>query len=147
MLYAPLLPPQPGGNDVGIKSKRAAFTFNDEQVEKLEELTSGTPPRCCCCGQTIMTAPSRQVVLRNPTTGETRVVDMPPPPRRYRWLTEGHSYRYSAAPGKGRDDLRGQVCRVLTLPRPGSRPANVLVGFGNGEQCVVPAGVLKAAQP
>lgn len=66
--------------------------------------------------------------------------------RKYRWLTEGHSYRYSAAPGKGCDDLRGQTCRVLSLPRPGSKPANALVEFGNGERHIVPTGVLKAVK-
>lgn len=66
---------------------------------------------------------------------------------KYRWLTEGRSYRYSAALGKGRDDLRGQVCQVLTVPRAGSKPANVLVEFPNGERHVVPNGVLKAVKP
>lgn len=68
------------------------------------------------------------------------------PPRKYRWLTEGQTYRYSAAPGKGRDDLRGLLCRVLTLPRPGSKPANVLVQFASGERHIVPSGALKAVR-
>lgn len=66
--------------------------------------------------------------------------------RHYRWLTEGQSYRYSAAPGKGRDDLRGQMCEVLTVPRPGSKPANVLVQFASGERHIVPSGVLKGVK-
>lgn len=65
-------------------------------------------------------------------------------PARYRWLTLGQTCRYSARPGKGRDDLRGQSCTVLTLPRAGSKPANVLVEFAGGERHVVPSGVLKA---
>lgn len=71
-------------------------------------------------------------------------------PRKYRWLTEGQTYVYSAALGKGRDDLRGQACRIITVPRAGSKPANVLVEFGGGERHIVPSGVLRgnrAARP
>lgn len=66
---------------------------------------------------------------------------------RYRWLSLGQTCRYSAAPGKGLDTRRGQPCRVLTLPRPGTRPANVRVEFPDGERHVVPSGVLKAMRP
>lgn len=64
-------------------------------------------------------------------------------PIKYRWLTQGEPYRYSAAPGKGLDARRGNLCRVITLPRPGSKPANALVEFEDGVQHVVPSGVLK----
>ena len=63
---------------------------------------------------------------------------------KYRWLTEGHSYRYSAALGKGTDSRRGQPCTVLTVPRGGSKPGNVRVQFADGHIDIVPAGVLKA---
>lgn len=63
--------------------------------------------------------------------------------RRYRWLTEGHTYRYQAALGKGDDTRRGQSCIVITVPRPGCI-GNALVQFGNGERHIVPSGVLKA---
>ena len=63
--------------------------------------------------------------------------------RKYRWLTEGQHYIYSAAKGKGRDDLRGQECRIVTVPIPGSKPANVLVEFASGERHIVPNGVLR----
>lgn len=53
-------------------------------------------------------------------------------PQRYRWLTRGEVYKYSAAVGKGLDDRRGQFCRVLILPKAGSKPANALVSFEDG---------------
>lgn len=37
-------------------------------------------------------------------------------PERYRWLTRGKVYKYSAAVGKGLDERHGQPCRVLILP-------------------------------
>lgn len=64
-------------------------------------------------------------------------------PIKYRWLTQGEPYRYSAAIGKGLDVRRGTLCRVITLPRPGSKPANALVEFEDGVRHVVPSGVLK----
>lgn len=63
--------------------------------------------------------------------------------RKYRWLELGRTYRYSAAPGKGRDERRGQPCEVVVLPRPGTRPANVRVRFADGVVHVVPSGVLR----
>jgi hypothetical protein len=66
---------------------------------------------------------------------------------RYRWLSLGGAYRYSAAPGKGDDTRRGQTCEVLVLPRPGSRPANVRVRFADGTVHVVPSGVLRPLTP
>lgn len=67
-------------------------------------------------------------------------------PRHYRWITEGCAYRYGPKEGKGRDELRGQMCTVLTVPRPGSKPANVLVEFENGERHIVPNGVLRGVK-
>lgn len=64
--------------------------------------------------------------------------------RRYRWLSLGETYRYSAAAGRGLDDRRGQPCTVLTLPRSGTQPANVRVRFEDGVVHVVPSGVLRA---
>lgn len=64
-------------------------------------------------------------------------------PDQYRWLKVGQRYRYQAALGKARDDLRGQTCVVLVVPKAGSRPANVLVEFEGGERHVVPSGVLR----
>ena len=58
--------------------------------------------------------------------------------RRYRCLTEGHTYRYQAALGKGDDTRRGQTCTVVTVPRPGCI-GNALVRFGDGHQAMVPA--------
>lgn len=65
-------------------------------------------------------------------------------PRKYRWLTEGEIYVYGPKTGKGADERRGQWCEVVTLPSPGSRPANVLVRFADGVRHVVPSGVLRA---
>ena len=67
-------------------------------------------------------------------------------PRHYRWITEGHKYRYGPKEGKGRDDLRGQMCTVITVPRPGTKPANVRVQLGTGELHIVPSGVLKGVK-
>lgn len=64
-------------------------------------------------------------------------------PAHYRWLTLGEIYTYSAALGKGADARRGSPCRVVTLPRSGSTPANVRVVFEDGEVHVVPSGVLR----
>lgn len=58
-------------------------------------------------------------------------------PERYRWLTRGEAYKYSAAMGKGLDKRRGQFCRVLILPKPGRRPANALVSFEDGTRHIV----------
>jgi hypothetical protein len=63
-------------------------------------------------------------------------------PQRYRWLTVGELYIYSARPGKGDDARRGQRCRVLTVPR-GGGPGNARVVFADGYVAIVPAGVLK----
>lgn len=69
------------------------------------------------------------------------------PTERYRWLTLGDTYAYRAAPGKGLDSRRGTPCRVLILPRPGTKPGNVLVEFlADGVRHIVPAGVLKAVR-
>lgn len=62
---------------------------------------------------------------------------------RYRWLTEGHSYTYGPRAGKGDDTRRGHACEVVTVPRAGSRPANVRVRFGDGHLAIVPSGVLR----
>ncbi|WP_155300980.1 hypothetical protein [Deinococcus kurensis] len=62
---------------------------------------------------------------------------------RYRWLTLGESYLYGPALGKGLDSRRGSRCRVVTLPRAGSKPANVQVEFEDGGTHVVPSGVLR----
>ena len=64
---------------MGIKkSKRVAFTFDDAALKTLEQLTTDpTPFHCHCCGHPLITGPSRQVVLRNPETGETRTVSLP----------------------------------------------------------------------
>ncbi len=67
---------------------------------------------------------------------------MSTPPRKYRWLTEGETYRYQAR--HGLDERRGTHCVAVTLPRPGAKPANVLVRFlADGYMAVVSAGVLK----
>lgn len=63
--------------------------------------------------------------------------------RRFRWVTEGETYIYSAALGKGCDERRGQECVALTVPRSGNRPSNVEVQFPDGVHHVVPLGVLK----
>jgi len=63
---------------------------------------------------------------------------------KYRWVTVGQEYRYSAAPGKGDDLRRGTACTALTVPRPGSKPANVLVQWPDGHTAIVPSGVLRA---
>lgn len=62
---------------------------------------------------------------------------------RYRWLTLGETYVYGPALGKGLDSRRGSRCRVVTLPRAGSKPANVRVEFEDGEVHVVSSGVLR----
>lgn len=67
-------------------------------------------------------------------------------PARYRWLTLGETYLYGPALGKGLDSRRGSRCRVVTLSRVGSKPANVRVEFEDGETHVVPSGVLRAAK-
>lgn len=67
-------------------------------------------------------------------------------PARYRWLTLGESYTYGPALGKGLDARRGSRCRVVTLPRAGSKPANVRVEFEDGETHIVPSGVLRAVK-
>lgn len=63
----------------------------------------------------------------------------------YRWLKRGHCYTYQPKVGKGDDARRVTTCTALILPRPGTRPANVLVEFDDGHRAVVPAGVLKKA--
>ncbi|WP_146237369.1 hypothetical protein [Deinococcus yavapaiensis] len=63
---------------------------------------------------------------------------------KYRWLTVGETYAYRAALGRGLDERRGQSCTILTLPKPGTRPANVRVRFEDGVVHIVPSGVLKA---
>lgn len=63
--------------------------------------------------------------------------------RRFRWITEGESYLYCAAPGKGADHLRGQIVTALRVPRAGAKPSNVLVQFPGGAQHIVPLGTLK----
>ena len=68
---------------------------------------------------------------------------MTPLPKSYRWLRQGHHYRYSARPGRGDDSRRGQKCQLLTVPRGGARPGNVRVRFEDGHLAIVPAGVLK----
>ncbi|MCP2015637.1 hypothetical protein L1280_002805 [Deinococcus sp. HSC-46F16] len=65
------------------------------------------------------------------------------PPAKYRWLTEGQTYRYSAAIGKGDDTRRGTTCTVVTVPRAGAKPANVLVRWLDGHTAIVPSGVLR----
>ena len=67
-------------------------------------------------------------------------------PARYRWLTLGESYLYGPALGKGLDGRRGSRCRVVTLPRAGSKPANVRVEFEDGTVHIVPSGVLRAVR-
>ncbi|AFZ67775.1 hypothetical protein Deipe_2294 [Deinococcus peraridilitoris DSM 19664] len=67
----------------------------------------------------------------------------PPDARRYRWLVEGQLYRYGPKSGKGDEARRGELCQVVTLPRPGSRPANVRVQFADGHLAIVPSGVLR----
>ena len=57
------------------------------------------------------------------------------PPRRYRWLTEGETYHYRARTGL--DGRRGALCVVVTLPRAGAKPANVLVKFGRGREGLI----------
>lgn len=64
-------------------------------------------------------------------------------PTRYRWLTEGQEYIYGPKAGKGDDARRGTVCTVLTLPRPGTKPANVSVRWPDGHTTIVPSGVLR----
>lgn len=64
-------------------------------------------------------------------------------PRRYRWLVEGQLYRYGPKGGKGDEIRRGQPCRVVTLPRSGTRPANVRIEFADGQLAIVPSGVLR----
>lgn len=66
-------------------------------------------------------------------------------PCKYRWLIEGEWYRYGPKEGKGDDTRRLQTVRVITLPYPGTKPANVLVEFENGYQAIVPSGVLRRA--
>lgn len=77
----------------------------------------------------------------------TARADAPSRPACYRWLTVGETYCYRAAPGKGLDARRGEACRVITVPRSGSTPANVLVEFTDGERHVVNSGVLKRTGP
>lgn len=63
-------------------------------------------------------------------------------PRRYRWLTEGETYRYGPKLGKGDDARRGTNCTVVIVPRP-RVIGNVLVRFPDGHEAVVPSGVLR----
>jgi hypothetical protein len=62
---------------------------------------------------------------------------------KYRWLEVGKEYIYSPASGKARDDLKGQTCKVLNVPKAGTRPGNVRVLFPNNEIHIVPSGVLR----
>jgi len=62
---------------------------------------------------------------------------------KYRWITEGALHRYSPKLGKGDDLRRGGTCTAITLPRPGSKPANVRVRFEDGHVAIVPSGVLR----
>lgn len=63
--------------------------------------------------------------------------------RKYRWLTEGQHYTYQPKRGKGDDARRLSTCQAVTVPRAGSKPANVLVQFDDGHRAIVPSGVLK----
>ncbi len=64
-------------------------------------------------------------------------------PAKYRWLVEGAVYVYGPKQGKGDDARRGQMCEVITVPRAGSKPANVLIQFADGLRHIVPNGVLR----
>lgn len=63
--------------------------------------------------------------------------------RKYRWLTEGDTRLYNPALGKGCDERRGQHCQVITVPRGGTKPGNILVQFSDGVRHIVPLGVLQ----
>ncbi|WP_161884479.1 hypothetical protein [Deinococcus alpinitundrae] len=65
-------------------------------------------------------------------------------PLKYRWITVGQEYRYGPKLGKGDDARRGTACTALTVPRAGSKPANVLVQWPDGHTAIVPSGVLRA---
>lgn len=64
-------------------------------------------------------------------------------PQKYRWLTQGVEYIYGPKAGKGDDTRRGTLCRVLILPRAGTKPANVKVGWPDGHVAIVPSGALR----
>ena len=68
------------------------------------------------------------------------------PPTKYRWLEVGKKYKYQAKLGKALDSRRGQICKVLIVPRPG-QVGNVKIQFDDGVIHVVPAGVLKPVNP
>jgi len=60
---------------------------------------------------------------------------------KYRWLDDRLTYEYR---GRLRPEWRGRRCRIVTLPVPGSKPANVHICFEDGEESIVPVGTLKA---
>lgn len=67
-------------------------------------------------------------------------------PRRYRWLTEGETYRFQMnARTTGVPERRGQHCRLLVIGTGGNFPGgrNVLIQFPDGLTMVTVPGVLK----